>query len=202
MSGARLLFSKYPILRGVVSYAALWPTGSLIQQTIEGRRYPNYDYMRCLRFAFWGSCVIGPTMFLWMRLANRIFPQKTLKSSVKKALLEQIVYDPWAISAFLFVMTILEGKGKEEAKLEVKEKFLDTYKVGVVYWPIVQTINFGFVPARNQVIFVSFFSMVWSTFMAYMQHLELKRLEQQKVVEEEEAQKIKKKKKMKAVMAK
>lgn len=202
MSGARLLFSKYPILRGVVSYAALWPTGSLIQQTIEGRRYPNYDYMRCLRFAFWGSCVIGPTMFLWMRLANRIFPQKTLKSSVKKALLEQIVYDPWAISAFLFVMTILEGKDKEEAKLEVKEKFLDTYKVGVVYWPIVQTINFGFVPARNQVIFVSFFSMVWSTFMAYMQHLELKRLEQQKVVEEEEAQKIKKKKKMKAVMAK
>lgn len=36
-------------------------------------------------------------------------------------------------------------------------------------------MNFGFVPARNQVIFVSFFSMVWSTFMAYVQHLETKR---------------------------
>lgn len=58
---------------------------------------------------------------------------------------------------------------------QVKEKFLDTYKVGVIYWPIVQTVNFGFVPARNQVIFVSFFSMVWSTFMAYVQHLETKR---------------------------
>lgn len=58
---------------------------------------------------------------------------------------------------------------------QVKEKFFDTYKVGVIYWPIVQTVNFGFVPARNQVIFVSFFSMVWSTFMAYVQHLETKR---------------------------
>lgn len=119
MSSVRLLFSKYPILRGVVSYAALWPTGSLIQQTIEGKRFPNYDYMRCLRFAFWGSCVIGPTMFIWMRLANRLFPKKNLPTSIKKALMEQIVYDPWAISAFLFVMTVMEGKTTEEAKTEV-----------------------------------------------------------------------------------
>lgn len=75
--------------------------------------------MRCLRFAFWGSCVIGPTMFIWMRLANRLFPQKNLRTSVKKALMEQVVYDPWAISAFLFVMTRMEGKSNQEAKLEV-----------------------------------------------------------------------------------
>lgn len=80
----------------------------------------------------------------------------------------------------------------------MKEKFLDTYKVGVVYWPIVQTLNFAFVPARNQVIFVSFFSMVWSTFMAYIQHLEVERLRQEKA----EIAAVVKPKKPKAVMVK
>lgn len=63
-------------------------------------------------------------MFLWMRLANRLFPKKNLPTSIKKALMEQIVYDPWAISAFLFVMTLLEGKTTTDAKFEVGLKCL------------------------------------------------------------------------------
>lgn len=58
--------------------------------------------------------------------------------------------------------------------LQVTNKFLDTYKVGVVYWPMVQTINFTFIPAKNQVVFTSFFSMLWTSFLAYMKHLELR----------------------------
>lgn len=73
------------------------------------------------------------------------------------------------------------ANGGDYYSFQLKEKFFDTYKVGVVYWPIVQTVNFAFVPARNQVIFVSFFSMVWSTFMAYIQHLEVQRLKEQKI---------------------
>lgn len=69
--------------------------------------------------------------------------------------------------------------------MQVKEKFWDTYKVGVIYWPCVQTVNFAFVPARNQVIFVSFFSMLWSTFMAYMKHMEIERLKQRKLEKKE-----------------
>lgn len=68
-----------------------------------------------------------------------------------------------------------------------------------MYWPIVQTINFGFVPARNQVMFVSFFSMVWSTFMAYIQHLEVERLRKQPPTPTTPTAKVKK---PKAVMVK
>lgn len=84
----------------------------------------------------------------------------------------------------------------------MKEKFFDTYKVGVIYWPIVQTVNFAFVPARNQVIFVSFFSMVWSTFMAYIQHLEIQRMHKEEEHQQEVAAAEKKKKKKTTVMVK
>lgn len=55
---------------------------------------------------------------------------------------------------------------------KVRGKFLETYRVGMVFWPIVQTVNFTFIPAKNQVIFTSFFSMLWSAFLAYMKHLQ------------------------------
>lgn len=37
-----------------------------------------------------------------------------------------------------------------------------------VYWPIAQTINFWLVKPKNQVIYVSFASLIWTTFLAYM----------------------------------
>lgn len=58
--------------------------------------------------------------------------------------------------------------------MQVSHKFYDTYKVGVVYWPSVQTLNYSFVPVRNQVVCSSVFSMIWSSFLAYEKHLEIK----------------------------
>lgn len=89
---------------------------------------------------------------------------------------------------FLYTMSIFEGKTAVEARqevsitidyyfccnqshvyfLQVANKFLTVYSIGFVYWPIAQTINFAFVPARNQVIFVSVASLIWTTFLAYM----------------------------------
>lgn len=56
---------------------------------------------------------------------------------------------------------------------QVRAKFFDTFKVGAVYWPCAQTLNFTFVPVKNQVVVTSMFSMLWSSFLAYMKHLEL-----------------------------
>lgn len=57
---------------------------------------------------------------------------------------------------------------------QVANKYIDTYKVGMAYWPTVQTLNFAFVPLKNQVVCASFFSMLWSSFLAYEKHLEIK----------------------------
>lgn len=42
--------NKHKIVRGMMSYAILWPVGSIIQQTlIEDRNIKTYDYYKCLR---------------------------------------------------------------------------------------------------------------------------------------------------------
>lgn len=58
-------------------------------------------------------------MYIWVRIANRIWPRTDFKSSVSKALTELFCYDSWSICAFLYLMTLFEGHSVGEAKAEV-----------------------------------------------------------------------------------
>lgn len=62
---------------------------------------------------------MGPTMFYWMRFTATLFPGRSFRSSISRAVLEQFSYDPTAILVFLYMMTLFEGKSKEDAKQEV-----------------------------------------------------------------------------------
>lgn len=62
---------------------------------------------------------MGPTMFYWMRFAAILFPGRSFKSSISKAITEQFTVDPACICAFLYLMTLFEGKSRQEANHEV-----------------------------------------------------------------------------------
>lgn len=51
------------------------------------------------------------------------------------------------------------------------------FQIGVCVWPVLQTINFFLVPEHNRVIYVSFCSLIWTSFLSYMKALEQKRRE-------------------------
>lgn len=42
--------NQYHIARGMLSYATLWPLGSLIEQKlVEKRSFETFDWQKCLR---------------------------------------------------------------------------------------------------------------------------------------------------------
>jgi len=63
---------------------------------------------------------MGPTIYVWIRLAGVMWPRTDIKSSLCKAITEQTAYDPMAISSFLFFMTLMEGNSYAEARREVR----------------------------------------------------------------------------------
>ncbi|XP_016947985.1 uncharacterized protein LOC108023224 isoform X1 [Drosophila biarmipes] len=63
----KVLIARYPIMRGMISYSLIWPTGSLIQQTVEGRRWGTYDWWRVLRFSMYGGLFVAPTLYGWVK---------------------------------------------------------------------------------------------------------------------------------------
>lgn len=40
----KLVFNKYPLLRGMASYGVIWPISSFIQQTFEGKSFGKFFY--------------------------------------------------------------------------------------------------------------------------------------------------------------
>lgn len=78
-----VLFSKkYPVSRGMVSYAIIWPLGSIIQQTIISE--DDIDYAKVGRFCLYGSCYVAPTIHCWIKIANTLWPLNNLKSALTK----------------------------------------------------------------------------------------------------------------------
>lgn len=169
----REVSQKYPIVRGMASYAIIWPTASLLQQKITGR--PELNYAEALRFSLYGGLFVAPTLYCWLRCASYFWPKSDFKSAITKALVEQVTYSPAAMCCFFFGMNFLEQKSILECTEEVKQKFWPTYKVGVCVWPVLQTINFLLIPEHNRVVYVSICSLVWTSFLAYMKALEAKR---------------------------
>ncbi|XP_055914194.1 mpv17-like protein [Eupeodes corollae] len=168
----RMLNTRHPIIKGMVSYAILWPCGSAIQQVIEGKTLETFDWKRCFRFSIYGAFVVAPMLHGWVRLSSTMWPATSLKIGLIKAAVEQVSYGPFAMSCFYVGMNLLEFKSLNDGIEELRLKFWPTFKVGVCVWPIVQTINFSMVPERNRVVFVSIISVMWTTYLAYMKSLE------------------------------
>lgn len=165
--------SRHPVVRGMISYGTLWPTSCLIQQTMSGKTIENYDWMQVLRFSLYGGLFTAPTLYAWIRISSKLWPGTSFKTSITKAVVEQLTYGPAALLCFFFGMSLLEGKSIQEAKHEVAQKFLPTWKVGVCIWPIISTVNFRYIPERNRVPFVGVCSLLWCCFMAYMLQVEV-----------------------------
>ncbi|OWR45031.1 mpv17-like protein 2 [Danaus plexippus] len=175
----KLVFNKYPLLRGMASYGVIWPISSFIQQTFEGKSFDSnnkYDWMRCARYGLYGSCYVAPTIYSWFTIANIMWPGSAFKIAIIKTFFETITYTPFAMCSFYFGMSLLESKPLHEAIAEVQNKFWPTYRVGASVWPVVAMVNFYLIPPKNRVPFISVCSLIWTCFLAYMKHMEKEKL--------------------------
>ncbi|KAL5276319.1 hypothetical protein ACFFRR_001890 [Megaselia abdita] len=175
----KVLTTRYPVLRGMISYSIIWPTSSLIQQVVEGKTLDTIDWWRCARFSFFGGLFVAPSLYSWMRVSSAMWPETSLRTAIAKAAVETVTYTPAAMTCFYFLMTLLELRPFKEAVEEVRTKVPPTYRVAVMVWPVVATINFSLIPEKNRVPFISVCSLLWTSFLAYMKHLDASHWEEE-----------------------
>ncbi|CAG9794770.1 unnamed protein product [Diatraea saccharalis] len=159
----------------MLSYAVIWPTCSIVQEYLEkGTTLENANWGRAARFGVFGTFFMAPVFYGWLKYSSRFFTRKDLITAMTRALIEQVSYSPLAMAYFFFGMSLLEGKPYKVCVNEVREKLWPTYKVGVVFWPTAQTLNFYFISERNRIVFVSAASFVWTVYLAHMKAKEQK----------------------------
>jgi hypothetical protein len=61
----------------------------------------------------------------------------------------------------------LVNKSFDEGVTDIKNKFLDIYILDCAVWPMAQMINFSFVPAHLNPVYVNILNIGWNTFLCY-----------------------------------
>lgn len=83
-----------------------------------------------MRYSFYGAFISAPILFGWVKVVTKIWPKRNLQTSLQKALLEQVIFSPIAVSLFFFTMACFDHDFDFDiARNVLRRKFWDAYKV-------------------------------------------------------------------------
>lgn len=88
VNAAKQFLTKYPLARGMLAYSITWPTGCLIQQTIDGKRWGKYW---CTQFAVF--CFLRVTLKLIL-IGRYPFLQQQQNLSISSSSLTPFPFPP------------------------------------------------------------------------------------------------------------
>lgn len=70
----RSITGDFPMIKGMVAYAIIWPSSSLAQEYItHGGSIDQMDKARALRFGVFGAFFMAPVFYGWMKFSNKFF---------------------------------------------------------------------------------------------------------------------------------
>ncbi|XP_004441917.1 PREDICTED: mpv17-like protein [Ceratotherium simum simum] len=146
----------------VLLYAALFSAGDALQQRLRGG---PADWRQTRRVATVAVTFHGNFNYVWLRLLERALPGRAPRAVLAKVLCDQAFGGPVALAAFYAGMSLLQGE--DDIFLDLKQKFWNTYKTGLIYWPFVQLINFSLVPVHWRTAYTGLCGFLWATFLCF-----------------------------------
>ncbi|XP_018336509.1 protein Mpv17 [Agrilus planipennis] len=158
----------YPVFSNAVQTATLMATGDLIAQTVvEQRQLHNINLKRTIQFASVGFVLVGPVLSNWYRLLSRMVGEESKVAGLKKMALDQICFAPCFLYIFLVTTNLVQGFTFLEAKNNVSRDYIDIVINNYRLWPVVQLVNFCFVPLPYQVLLVQTVAIIWNTYLSW-----------------------------------
>ncbi|CAD5125525.1 unnamed protein product [Dimorphilus gyrociliatus] len=173
LTGRRIVIS-YEKTSGCTKTAlntcVLMSAGDLIAQIfIEKKSFKDYDAQRTIRFGFVGLFIAGPSMHYWYRWLDKVIitPKKCLKAATKKTLLDQLVFLPVYLGGYIGVMGALRNEKFKEINEKITRDFspllINSYQI----WPVVQILNFHYVPLKYRIFLINIVGLAWNTYIGY-----------------------------------
>ncbi|XP_030593094.1 mpv17-like protein [Archocentrus centrarchus] len=154
---------RFPWVTNVTLYGSLFAGGDFVHQWFSGREKIEWRQTRNVAVVAFGFH--GNFNFFWMRFLERRFPGNSAGMVMRKLFLDQTTAAPLATSVFYTAVSFLEGK--EDIMEDWREKFLNTYKTGLMFWPFMQFLNFALVPLYVRTTFTGCCAFVWATFLCF-----------------------------------
>ncbi|XP_073512671.1 mpv17-like protein [Phyllobates terribilis] len=169
---AFLQFTKrHPWATNVTIYGSLFASADAVQQKLSKGPNERLDWKQTAKVGIVGFCFHANFNFFWLRFIERAFPGSAPKNVLRKVACDQLMAAPITISAFYTGLSLLDGE--DDIFKNLKEKFLPTYKTGVLCWSVFQTINFSIIPPVIRTAYIGVCAFLWTTFLCYIRNRDI-----------------------------
>lgn len=145
----------------------------------DGKKPKPWDMRRLASVTAFGIFGMGPMGHLWYEQLDRFtlrWCRKNWQMVATKVFGDTFVFGPVCLWLFFVSVSIMEGTPWEKISRKLWRDFVPTYIVDYSFWPLVQSINFHFVPVRHQLLVVNSMCYFDDIFLSYVQHNELPKL--------------------------
>jgi protein Mpv17 len=186
---------KHPWTTKCLTNGIFTGAGDVVAQMLaEKKKFTEIDWKRVSVYAFYGTFISGPLYTAWFSgldrfgarmLVQNYSPKLREKSAIltAKICLDQFIFSTTYIPFFMMTTSLLQdgangvlvdenGTFHEErldkAWNKVKATYVPTLEKDFAAWPMLSMINFSFVPARYQVLYVGVANTAWNAFLCTM----------------------------------
>ena len=132
------------------------------------------DLQRTQRTIVFGATFISLNLYLWYAktlpiVLTKIPPNTIFTKNVPLTMtfIDQLFFAPYICSNYLFGSNFVQFQDPMKAGENVKKKLGGVLKANYCYWPIVNFLNFRFVPMHYRILIVNFCAIAWNSFMAF-----------------------------------
>ena len=161
------------------------------QQIATNESNKKVDYGKAIKTGFLGVLMNGLFLHHWYRGLDKAFGssmKKNTRGIIFKMVADQIIYSPIAIAIFFGWVSSysIENEGTDlvpitnkfnveninRVVVKFKEKmdnfFLSTWATDCCFWPLINLVNFRYVPLNYRPTYVGIAQIAWQTFMSYI----------------------------------
>ncbi|TSR04287.1 Ubiquitin carboxyl-terminal hydrolase 30 [Bagarius yarrelli] len=164
--------SAYLLFYERVRSAVLSALGNLLAQVLEskkklkdGQSRKELEVNGPIRFAVYGLVITGPVSHYFYHLLELLFPTTAPFSTLKRLLLERLIFAPAFLLLFFVVMNTLEGKTNAELRDKLRARYWPALKMNWKVWTPFQFININYVPVQFRVLFANLIALFWNAYL-------------------------------------
>ncbi|XP_024025653.1 PXMP2/4 family protein 2 [Morus notabilis] len=176
----------HPVKTQVISSGFLWGVGDVAAQYITHSAKSRLqisdadadfriNWKRVAITSTFGFGFVGPVGHFWYEGLDRFIrlklhqQPKSLQFVATKVAADGIIFGPLDLLVFFTYMGFSMGKNVQQVKEDVKRDFLPALILEGGVWPIVQVVNFRYVPVRYQLLYVNIFCLLDSAFLSWLE---------------------------------
>ncbi|KAK3041681.1 hypothetical protein RJ639_001491 [Escallonia herrerae] len=176
----------HPVKTQVISSGVLWGVGDIAAQSITHSTAKKHLQARMKSLKFTGNELPSQASLdsassdhlATSGCMDRFITHKLKLQSnsiglvATKVAMDSLIFGPFDLLVFFAYMGFSNGKNAVQVKEDLKRDFLPALMLEGGVWPVVQVVNFRFVPVAYQLLYVNVFCLMDSAFLSWFEQQE------------------------------